>query len=789
MSQDNRLLPLTPAHLNRPLRELTQPDRPNNTYATPEPTNLRDYLQVVLKRKWLILSLAVVVTSLAAIYMYRQPSIYEAETTVQIEQKNKNLVKTPQLVINAANDPTYWTTQLKLLENPRIARKVILTLGLENNPSFLGGSRPGLFDSVRRVVSRGKQNGQGAEKAGALPVVSGDDAPADVKLTPEQAAKMEVYENYFSSCLQISPVERTSLVAIRFQHPDPQLAMKITDTLANVFIEDNYNREVSGSSTTATQIAEKVVELQIDIKNKEQAILDFKRVHNLPLSPQEGADLSSVVLRSTTTEMLAATTAREKAEADYEAAQKTDDPFSVPAVQEDKNVQELRGRLDELDEKRAELLVTYTAEHPSVKKIEEQRKHVEQALNRQAKASVGSLRNKYLAAKSNEDKLRSQSGQARAQVNQRSQSEMQLANMMAELETEKQMYQTYLQRQREQTMAGGDVASNVSIATPARQPRLVGPMRTRNIIIALLLSLAAGIGLAFLLDFLDDTLKSIEDVDRHIHLPTLALIPASRTERRTLAARASQIAPAQASGSTALALIEEVRSPVAEAYRHLRTSLLLSSAGQPPRTILVTSSQPSEGKTTTAVNIAVMLAQTGARVLLMDCDLRRPRVHTHFQLPNARGVTNYLSGEAQIDLLVQEYEKFPNLKIITSGPVPPNAAELLGSKEMERLLHLLSEDFQHIVIDSPPAISFTDASILSTMVNGVMLVVHGGRSSRAVVRRAKQQLLDVGAHIFGIVLNNVKHDSPDYYGGYYSNYYSPDDGDEVPADTLTHSAK
>jgi capsular exopolysaccharide synthesis family protein len=187
-----------------------------------------------------------------------------------------------------------------------------------------------------------------------------------------------------------------------------------------------------------------------------------------------------------------------------------------------------------------------------------------------------------------------------------------------------------------------------------------------------------------------------------------------------------------------------------------------------------------------------MLAQTGAEVLLLDCDLRRPRVHSHFNLPNARGVTNYLSGDSNIASLIQNYEKLPNLKIISSGPVPPNSAELLGSEEMRRLILLLSENFTHIVIDSPPAISFTDASILSTMVDGVMLVVHGGRSSRAVVRRAKQQLMDVGAHIYGIVLNNVKLESSDYYyySGYYSSYYANEDDDQTPdADELVETAK
>lgn len=225
-------------------------------------------------------------------------------------------------------------------------------------------------------------------------------------------------------------------------------------------------------------------------------------------------------------------------------------------------------------------------------------------------------------------------------------------------------------------------------------------------------------------------------------------------------------------------MIDDARSPIAESYRHLRTSLLLSSAGQPPKTILITSSQPSEGKTTTAINTAFMLAQTGAEVLIVDCDLRRPRLHAHFDVPNSRGLTNWLSGDTDIEGLLQSYEKQANLKLLTSGPVPPNPAELLGSDEMRKLLGTLGERFSHIIIDSPPVISFTDASILSTMADGVVLVVHGGKSSRAVVRRAKQQLLDVGAHLFGVVLNNVKLETQDYYySGYYSSYYSDADVD------------
>ncbi|HEX8635142.1 MAG TPA: polysaccharide biosynthesis tyrosine autokinase [Pyrinomonadaceae bacterium] len=802
MSQDNRLLPLTPGtNLDRPLRDLTHPDRPNNTYSLSEPTHLRDYLSVVMKRKWLILSLLVVVTSLVAIQMYRQPTVYRSESTIQIEQKTKNLLKTKEFVINAQNDPAYWGTQLALLENPRLHRKVILALDLQNNPAFVGGqARPSLFTTVRRMFSRQKPpaGAVAGENGGGLGVVN--DAPATPteadQLTPEQTTKMLAYEDALRGSLTIDPVERTNLVRIVYEHTNPDLAMKVADTLALVFIQDNMERETSGSTTSATQLAKNIADLQASIRQKQQEVINFRTSRGLPLGKIQGENLTASILTTSTAQMMEAEAARKDLQASYVAAQNSPDLFAIPQVLENKSVQELRDKMSAVEEQRQALLVQYTPEWPAVKKLDKQKEQIQVALNKQAKDVVSAMKSRYEAAVQRENGLRQSNAQARGEAKGQSRSEMELGIIQQELETTQQLYNTAIQRQKELDVVGTDAPSNITISTPARRAEVVGPPRVRNILIALLLSLAAGIGLAFLLDYLDDTLKSIEDVDRHIHLPTLALIPAPRVERRF--ALPGRTAMAAAGGgdptATALALIEEKRSPVAEAYRHLRTSLLLSSAGQPPKTVLVTSSQPSEGKTTTAVNTAVMLAQTGAEVLILDCDLRRPRIHAHFGLANTRGVTNFLSGDSNIAGIVQEYEKLPNLKIITSGPVPPNSAELLGSEEMRRLITLLSDNFTHIIIDSPPAISFTDASILSTMVDGVMLVVHGGRSSRAVVRRAKQQLLDVGAHIYGIVLNNVKLESSDYYyySGYYSSYYANEDEDDrtaAEADEYAETAK
>jgi len=294
--------------------------------------------------------------------------------------------------------------------------------------------------------------------------------------------------------------------------------------------------------------------------------------------------------------------------------------------------------------------------------------------------------------------------------------------------------------------------------------------------LAALLSLGLGMGLALFLEYLDDTVHSTEEVERLLHLPALAVIPAmgSAARRRALAATPGALQKKNGHASTNPELLMNVdgRSPLAEAYRHLRTSVLLSTAGRAPKVLLVTSSLPGEGKTTTAVNTAVSLAQTGASVVIVDADMRRPRLRSIFGLEAQAGLSSVLSSEMSEEEMFAliDHDEASDLNILTSGPIPPNPAELLGSDQMRRLVAALQARYSHVVIDSPPIASFTDGVLISTMVDGVLLVVHGGKSSRHVVRRSRQLLHDVGAKIFGVVLNNINLQAHDYY--YYQRYYS-----------------
>jgi polysaccharide biosynthesis transport protein len=457
MSQDNRLLPLSSESLDRPLRDLAGPpvgaNVPAVAVATAEPAHLREYLAVVLKRKWLILSLMVVVTSLVAIQMYRLPSVYEAATQIQIEQRPRNVLSTARsgdLVIRA-NDPNYWNTQLAKLRTQQLARQVITRLDLQNNPAFLGGTRgTGIIAGLRRVITREKAKEAAAPKSdAAVPVLNEVELSSD-QVTPELAQKLEPFEDTLRENLVIEPVDRTNLVNIRFTHTDPQIAANVVNTLADVFRENDIRQETSGSQKAEDILANQIIDLQARIKTNEERRINYRKSNDLPLGEKQGQDLTAAQLNTYLGQMQAAEAEaeRKQAQADYEAAvktQNTDGIWSIPQVQADKNVQRLRDKISELNEKRKALRVIYTDEWPEVKKIDEQLVQLNEEMKRAPAEIIAGLKNRYQSALQKERSLTASYSGARGKANIQSIAETSLGDLNQAIETDRQNLNLYMQ--------------------------------------------------------------------------------------------------------------------------------------------------------------------------------------------------------------------------------------------------------------------------------------------------------------------------------------------------------
>lgn len=824
MEKDERLLPLPKTND----LQITNQDGPVNYSPIYDEDNfddrrsIREYFNVVYKRLPLILALTILVTAAAAFYMYRQPSQFQANMEVIIEPRKPKPQANQPININFGNDVNYYNTQLQLLQNPDLMRDVVIRLGLYKDPNLLNNENKGIGLFFRSLFSSEK-NAPAKDASLPLLTVNPDqtESARQVTLLPEEKALVDRYAGTLLGGMKVEPREKTNIVTISITSTNPALAAKVADTVALAFIEQDVERETQGAKRTFEELSKSIEDLQATIAGQEVELINYMRGSNLPLA-EKGGELRAANLQTLSEQWLTAMDDRRKLEARYNAAVQASnrgEGINIPDISDSKVFQDMNRlnterknklqdqlrdidkQIQNLEAEKAELLAKYTPAYIKVQQVEEKilslkttrektEREVTQTIDRDQKklekdavggALVG-LKSQLDSARNREEQLRGSYMNEIASANVQGQAETQLTTLKRKIETNRGLLDTYTQRQKEQELAiSGSRPDNIKVATHAVTPiQPIGPKRERNIFIALLISLAAGIGLAFLLDYLDDSVKSSDDIGRHLGLPTLALIP-----HQTVSTRGKLgLIPSKANGngnSMALVALEDTRSAMAEAYRHLRTSLLFSSAGKPPQTILVTSSQPAEGKTTTAINTAITLAQSGADVVIIDCDLRRPRLHNHFGFGNANGLTNYLSGEKNPDNLLKTFPNLPKLKVITSGPIPPNPAELLSSNEMKNLLEFLKTKYKHVIIDSPPAISFTDAAILSTQVDGVVLVAMAGKSSIHLIRRFKQRLSNIGARIYGVVLNGIKSNSVEYgYYGYGYTYYTPDEDDTTP---------
>jgi capsular exopolysaccharide synthesis family protein len=751
--------------------------------------HLLDYWRAVRKRLWLVISIVVLVSMLSVIYVARTPDIYQAGARVQVDlENNAALVGKAPFMFGPTNDPVYFNTQLQILVSPGLMRRVVKTLDLEHNPNFFKGNSTqerSTWQTIKRMAGFGRNSkpDANAPSKDALQLRT-TVAAASSREDLAEAKRLAPFVGRILGGLKVDPVKETRgiyketrLIDITYTHGDPEVASKVVNAIAETYVYNNLEKKSESNTTTGDFLTKRIAELQQQTHTDEERLVNYAK-NNQIISLDANQNTVVERLAGLNKQLLEAENERILAESQYNAARAPGKATALAEV-DAKQAEEAEAKLADLRQKRALLLVDATEEAPEVKEVNEQiaelDRQVKDIRSRKSNTILTNLETHYRQTLGREQALRAAFEKQRSETLTQNEAAINYRIIQQEIVTNKALLDNLLQRSKENDVIMASKPNNISVVDYAITPDgPIGPNRSRVVFIALFLSLGLGVGLALLLEYLDDTVHSTEEVERLLHLPALAVIPSvfANGSRRLLAGPgALQKRNGNPADNPELLMNVDGRSPLAESYRHLRTSVLLSTAGRAPKSLLVTSSLPGEGKTTTAVNTAVSLAQTGASVVIIDADMRRPRLRSIFGLSDRAGLSSILSSELSDDevLALVSETQVPGLHILTAGPIPPNPAELLGSDQMRKLMATLQSKFKHVVVDSPPVSSFTDGVLISSMVDGVLLVVHGGKSSRHVVKRSRQLLLDIGAKIFGVVLNNVNLQSHDYY--YYERYY------------------
>jgi len=782
---------------------------------------LLEYWRAIRKRIWLVIGIAVLVTTLIAIYMARKPDIFSATAFIQVdsEQANPDLVTSDRQRPLTNLDPSYFNTQLRLLESEMLLRRAIKEHSLDTNKDFQKLKAEGSTSALRSMLKsiglaseapkKGDEGIGGSSSAPSSTLISADEIAEAVRLAP--------FVQIIRNNLQIEPVresrvttKETRLIEISFRHTDPDLAAFVVNGIGETFTNVNQEKRSGTSRKTSDFLQKRITDLTSEIRSDEIKLVDLKKDEGILKTDGEQTIVIDR-LSGLNKQLLESENLRKNAEADYFAVK--DSPERIRSLTEAESARYIADRqnylvsfrnetqktIAGLRAQRAKLLQEFQESASDVKETDSQIASLEDSLikatekssrevqalrDEAAKTLLNNLRTKYLQAKEQEDKIRSAFDAQYNEAQGQNTGAVLLKLLEQNIETNKKFLDDLRKQQSSNDVASQGSDNNINVAgfaIPNDVP--VAPRRLMTVAAALFLSTLFGMGLALFLEYLDDTIRTTEEIENFLQLPALAAIPAiDSLPKRKLLLVGSSAEDEEVRANSELLIYSDSRSPLAEAYRQLRTSILLSTAGHAPKSLLITSSLPSEGKTTTATNTAISLAQTGATVLIIDADMRRPRIHSVFNIENGEGLSTLLSSELTDSniLRVVKVDEGTQLNILTSGPIPPNPAELIGSDQMANLLQKLQNHYTHVVVDSPPITSFTDGVLIASMVDGVILVVHSGKSSRQVVRRARQLLQDVGARVLGVVLNKVNYRSQDNYH-YYQSYYnqsSYNSGDE-----------
>lgn len=695
------------------------PPGPQFEVAADREVHLLDYVRVVYKRRWTAITAFLIVVVGVTVYTFTATPIFQAKTRLLIEAERQNVVSFKQVVEEDQTKADYYQTQYNILQSRALARRTLDSLKLWDTPPFGGQT-----DAAAK------------------------DRPAAADETVTQSRAIDA----FVGNLTIAPIRNSRLVDVKYDLPDPAMATTIVNALAKNYIEQTLEYKFMASREATDWLGARLAEQRKAVELAEAKLQQY-REQNDAIAMEDRENIVVQKLTDLNAAVTRAKTERIQKEAMYNQLQLAQaDPARLdtfPAILTNGFIQQQKGELAELQRSYAQLSEKFGDKHPDIIKLKSAIQSAQTKITGEIAKVVQSLRSEYQAALAQENSLTAALSEQKGEALSMNRKAIDYGVLAREVESSRQLYQNLMQREKETGVSGELKTSNIRIVDVAEQPRRpIRPQKRLNVSLALFGGALLACGLVFFFEYIDSRIKSPEELRAHLGLTFLGLLPALHSE-------------------DAYPLLSgPVAAGFSEAFRSLRTNVLFSSAQDDGKSLVVTSTGPGEGKSMVAANLAISLAQAGQRVLLVDADMRKPKVHSIFGLAQEPGLSNLLVGNAKASDVVRK-AGMPGLWLMTAGHIPPNPAELLGSQRFRDLIGSVREHFNWIVIDTPPVMAVTDAALVASR-SSVLFVVGAEMTSRHAAKRALDQLEQVNAKFVGGVLNRVELERHAYY---YSQYY------------------
>jgi len=707
-----------------------------------EGPHLRDYLNVVLRRKWIVILffLSVVVTVTLSSYLTKP--VYKSTAVIKIDKENPNILTFKDVQV-VDPDENYYETQYMILESRNLAKRTIQKLSLYKYPDFNPDAKePGysLFDMITGSIFGMSSNGKKEHK----------------KEVSDEEREWTPHINRFANLLDVEPVPKSQLVRISFLSGSPELAQKVANAVTETYIDFNVDSKVDASRQARLFLEKQIEIMKQKVEASEEKLNDYATKNEILFIDESQAkeNILSRKLSEISSSLSESTSDRIQAEAIYREVKESGGLNTQ--ILNNSLIQSLKKEYSTLESDYQNLLKVYKEDFPKMKRLKGQMEALKGRIEQEKRNLVRSTENDYRAARKREAYLTNEFNRSKQRVLDFQKRNVQYQILRRDVDANKELYDSLLQRLKEVSVASTKTSTNIQVLDPAELPR--GPHKPKkgqNIMLAVIFGLFGGVGLAFFIEYFDNTVKDTSEIENRLRLPTLGLIPHQKLSE---------------SIKRPLLIHSKSRGAVAEAFRSIGTFIMLSSSTKPPKTILVTSPGEKEGKTTISINTAMAFAESVGNGIIIDADLRKPKLHHSFEADNSVGLSSYLSGNIGLGDGLIKATTHNGLSLLTSGPICPNPSELIVSKKMKELLDYLQGNYDFIVIDSTPVMGMPDSLFLSSIVDGTVLVIRAGHTTKGALRETKKIFRSINAKILGVILNGIKETDLKY--NYYSNYYS-----------------